>query len=92
MASKMKPQTWADKPRIEKLAGAMYPSLLSPEDQRGMLAANPEQSAGMQRRMDQNARMYGKAKAPTTEGRYDRIPGLVRVQAEPKATKSWWEK
>jgi hypothetical protein len=92
MATKMKPQTWADKPRIEKLAGAMFPHLLSPEDQRGMLAANPEQRAGMEKRIDQGSRDYGKAK-PNVPGALDRVAGLRRVEA-PKAetTKQpWWK-
>jgi hypothetical protein len=79
---------WQDRSRLEKIAGAMYPNLLSPEDQRGLIAANQEQRAGIEKRLSDGQRSYGvKPSLPLSV--YDRVPGLRRVEV--KATKSWWE-
>jgi hypothetical protein len=73
---------------MSKIAGAMYPSLLDARTRQGMLNANLEQSAGLQRRMSEGDRMYGKPREPPKN--YDHIPTLRRKEV--KATKSWWEK
>jgi hypothetical protein len=70
--SKLKDQKWVDKPRLEKLAGAVYPHLLPPDVQREMLAANEEQRAGLQKRID----AFGGAK-PQPPKDYSRVPGLI---------------
>jgi hypothetical protein len=80
---------WQDKSRLEKIAGAMYPNLLSPEDQRGMIAQNQEQRAGIERRISDGQRSYGVKPSPPLSI-YDRVAGLKRVEV--KATKSWWDK
>jgi len=81
---------WADKTRLEKMAGAMYPSHLDARTQGEMIAANPEQRAGFERRIAEGNKMYGKATvvAPSV---YDRVPGLKRVEVAKPASKSWWE-
>jgi hypothetical protein len=62
-----------------------------------MLNANPEQSVGLQRRMNEGDRLYNK---PTTT-LYNVSPALHRMirmglipktLVEQKTTKSWWEK
>jgi len=76
--SKLKQVKWQDRPRIEKLAAAMYFHLAPPEVQREMLAANPEQAVALQSRMDQGDRLYGKVKPPAPPVDYSRVPGLRR--------------
>ena len=90
--TKLREQKWADRPRIEKLASAMYPNLIDEATRRDLLAANPEQRPGLQRRMDQGDRMYGKAQ-PSEPSNLDRVPGLKRVQpTAPSMAKPWWSK
>ena len=52
---------WADRPRISKIAGAMYPSHLDPKTRDEMIRANLEQEAGLKRRISEGDRMYGGA-------------------------------
>ena len=86
---------WANRPRMSKIAGAIYPSLLDAQTRQGMLNANPEQSAGLQRRMSEGDKLYDK---PTTT-LYGVTPSLhymINMGFKPKpvekTTKSWWEK
>jgi len=79
---------WANRPRMSKIAGAIYPSLLDAQTRQGMLNANPEQSVGLQRRMSEGDKLYGKPSEPPKN--YDHVPTLRRKVV--KATKSWWEK
>jgi hypothetical protein len=89
--------SWSDKTRNEKIAGAMYPGLLDAQTRHEMLNANPEQSAGLQKRMNEGDRLYNK---PTTT-LHGVSPSLVHMMrmglipkqlVEQKTTKSWWEK
>jgi hypothetical protein len=75
---------------MSKIAGAMFPSLLDAQTRQGLLNANPEQSAGLQRRMADGDKLYGVKPTPMAS-RYDRVPGLKRKPVE-KTTKSWWER
>jgi len=87
--TKMKQVKWQDRPRIEKLAAAMYFHLAPPEVQREMLAANPEQAAALQSRMDQGDRLYGKASPPPVD--YSKVPGLIPVKRRSYGKGSkWW--
>jgi hypothetical protein len=88
---------WANRPRISKIAGAMYPGLLDAQTRSEMLNANSEQSAGLQRRMNEGDKLYNK---PTTT-LYNVSPSMVHMirmrlipkqLVEKKTTKSWWEK
>ena len=67
---------WSDKSRMEKIAAALYPGHLDEATRREMLAANPEQAAGLKRRMDQSDVMYGRPTKPAPD--YQKIPGLKR--------------
>jgi hypothetical protein len=78
--TKMKQVKWQDRPRIEKLAAAMYFHLAPPEVQREMLAANPEQKDALLSRMDQGDRLYGKVKPSPQSTDYSRVPGLVPIR------------
>jgi hypothetical protein len=55
---------WKDRPRISKIAGAMYPSHLDPKTRDEMIRANLEQEAGLKRRMSEGDRMYGRGQRP----------------------------
>ena len=70
--TKMKQVKWQDRPRIEKLAAAMYPDLVDEATRREMLAANPEMASRLgpllERRTDQRATDYSK------------VPGLIPVK------------
>ena len=79
---------WSDKTYGEKQAAAVYPGLIDAQTRREMIAANPEQSAGLQRRMSEGDKLYGKPSEPPKN--YDHVPTLRRKVV--KATKSWWEK
>jgi hypothetical protein len=87
---------WANRSRMSKIAGAMYPGLLDAQTRQGMLNANPEQSAGLQRRMSEGDKLYNK---PMTQ-LYGVSPslhhmirmGLIPKQLVQKTMKSWWEK
>jgi len=67
---------WQDKSRMEKIAAAMYPGHLDAATREQMLKANPEQKAGLQRRMDQSDVMYGRPTKPASD--YQKVPGLKR--------------
>ena len=70
--TKIKQVKWQDRPRIEKLAAAMYPDLVDEATRREMLAANPEMASRLgpllERRTDQRATDYSK------------VPGLIPVK------------
>jgi hypothetical protein len=76
--TKMKQVKWQDRPRIEKLAAAMYFHLAPPEVQREMLAANPEQAAALRSRMSDGDRVHGKPSSPPVD--YSKVPGLIPVK------------
>jgi hypothetical protein len=79
---------WANRPRMSKIAGAMYPSHLDPKTREEMIRANMEQEAGLRRTMSEGDRMYGKPSEPPKN--YDHVPTFRRKVV--KVTKSWWEK
>jgi len=71
---------WASKSRMEKIAGAMWPNLLSAKEKQGMINANSEQGSALRSRMN-----VGKSAPPVN---YDHVPGLIRKPT----IKSWWER
>ena len=78
--SKLRETKWANRPRIEKLSGFMYPHLASPNDQRDMLSVMEAQGkrADLQKRIDQGLGTYGIAKPNPPN--YSKVPGLVAVR------------
>jgi len=74
---------WSDKTYGEKQAAAVYPGLIDAQTRREMIAANPEQSAGLQRRMSEGDKLYGKPSEPPKN--YDHVPTLRRKVVRPRS-------
>lgn len=60
---------------MEKIAAAIYPGHLDEATRKQMLEANPEQAAGLKRRMEQSDQMYGRPKPTAPDP--SKVPGLV---------------
>ena len=67
---------WQDKSRLEKIAATMFPGLVDEKTRQEMLAANPEQKAGLQKRFTEGDKLYGKPSPPSVD--YSKVPHLKR--------------
>ena len=88
MSGKLRDLSWKELPRASQQGSILYPDLVDPTVQRGMLdrAAEDGRPKNLERLQD---RMGGEPK-PAVD--YSRVPGLVRVVPKATGPKSWWNR
>ena len=74
----MRKEDWHSRPRLERLANVMYPGLADDATRKEMLslAANEGKQSGLERRMNQADKAYGRTAQPKADP-YRRGPSLM---------------